>query len=68
MKKLTTLAALLLASGLAMAESGDFSSADANGDGSLDAEEAQTAGVDMAADTDGDGKISQEEYDAAKGS
>jgi hypothetical protein len=62
---------VLLALSLAALATGalaGFSEADTDGDGMLNAEEAEAAGIDMsAADTNGDGMLSQEEATAAMG-
>ena len=64
-------ALLLPATALAQDTEGDFSTLDANGDGSISQEEAQADEMVAqnfgAADADQDGALSQEEYDAAFG-
>lgn len=70
MKKLLIPAALILASGLAVAGSEsapDFAELDVNADGVLSQEEAaMVEGLDFsAADQDQDGSLNEEEYKAA---
>lgn len=64
--KLSLMLAALLASSLAFAAPLSFKKADANGDGSVDADEFAASGVKgktMAdLDKDGDGKLSKKEY------
>ena len=64
---LTTLMALGLFSGVALAAPPAFQDIDTNQDGVITADEAaQVEGLDMAsADANGDGQLSLEEYEAA---
>ena len=64
---MTTLAALGLFSGVALAAPPAFQDIDTNNDGVITQEEAsKVEGLDMAsADTNGDGQLSQQEYEAA---
>lgn len=67
--KLTlTAAAVLFASGVALAEPPKFEGADANGDGGVDAAEFKATKIDRdfgELDKDGDGKLNMDEYKAA---
>jgi hypothetical protein len=67
--KLSLMLAALLASSLAFAAPLSFKKADADGDGSVNAEEFAASGVEGKKmgelDKDGDGKLSSKEYSAA---
>lgn len=75
MKKIqliTSAAALLLASGVVLADPPEFDGADANGDGGVDAAEWGALKIDDKksfgeADQDGDGKLNEDEYAEAAG-
>jgi hypothetical protein len=69
MKKILLPAALILASGIALAQARTFEELDADKSGSLSKDEAATVeGLDFdAADANKDGALSQEEYTAATG-
>ncbi|RTR00756.1 EF-hand domain-containing protein [Halomonas nitroreducens] len=61
--------ALLFGAGAVADSHAKFSDLDADGNGTLSAEEAAAAGLDVkSADADGDGAISEEEFKAAKSS
>jgi len=66
-RALTTLLALGMISGAAMAAAPAFEDVDMNKDGAITADEAASVeGLDMAsADTNGDGMLSKDEYEAA---
>jgi len=66
-RTLTTLLALGMFSGAALAAAPAFEDVDRNKDGAITADEAAgVEGLDMAsADTNGDGMLSKDEYEAA---
>ncbi|MBB3231053.1 hypothetical protein [Halomonas stenophila] len=67
LKTMLLAVALLFGAGAVADSHAKFSDLDADGNGTLSAEEAAAAGVDVeTADTDGDGAISEEEFEAAK--